>query len=192
MDWALSLMLNNPDTAQNEIDLQVGRDRLVDESDLTNLPYPHCVINETLRLYPAAPLLIPHESSDEYIVGGYTVPSGTMLLVNIWAIQNDPNYWDDPKTFRPDRFEGLEEAGEQMKYRFMPFGSGRRSCPGEGMAMKMVGLALASLLQCFHWERPSHELVDMGVKTGLSMPKAQPLRAKCHPRDSIAKLISQD
>ncbi|KAL9241582.1 hypothetical protein vseg_015678 [Gypsophila vaccaria] len=194
IEWAMSLMLNNPTylkKAQEEIDLIVGHDRLLDEADLNHLPYLRCIIYETLRLYPAAPLLIPHESSQVCTVGGYTIPRGTMLLVNVWAIQNDPKLWTEPKEFRPERFEGLDKDDEQMKYKFMPFGSGRRACPGEGMAMRVVGLTLGMLLQCFEWERVGRELIDMGVKTRLSMPKAQPLQAICQPRKSIAHLLSQ-
>uniref|UniRef100_A0A803KY14 Cytochrome P450 n=1 Tax=Chenopodium quinoa TaxID=63459 RepID=A0A803KY14_CHEQI len=140
----------------------------------------------------AAPLLVPHESSEKCVVGGYTIPHGTMLLLNIWAIHNNPKYWSQPEEFRPERFEGVEKDEEKMKYKFMPFGLGRRACPGEGMAMRMVGLTLGLLLQCFEWERPSPELVDMNVKNGLSMPKAKPLQAKCQPNKTMAQLIAQN
>ncbi|KAH9620564.1 hypothetical protein KSS87_003311 [Heliosperma pusillum] len=194
IEWALSLMLNNPASlkkAQDEIDRHVGHDRLFEESELTHLPYLRCIIYETLRLYPAGPLLIPHESSASCTVGGYTIPPGTMLLINVWAIQNDPNLWAEPKEFIPERFEGVEREDERMKYKFMPFGLGRRACPGEGLAMRMVGLMLGLLLQCFDWERPGPNLIDMDVKTGLTIPKAQPLRAVCRPRKSMAHLLSQ-
>ncbi|KAL2906326.1 Cytochrome P450 81E8 [Bienertia sinuspersici] len=194
IEWALSLLLNNPmvlKKAQYEIASQIGHDQLIEESDLSHLPYLRSIIYETLRLYPAAPLLIPHESSEKCVIAGYNIPRGTMLLVNVWAIHNNPNYWAEPEKFRPERFQGMEKDEEQMKYKFMPFGSGRRACPGEGMAMRMVGLTLGLLLQYFKWERPGPELVDMGVKNGLSMPKAQPLRARCQPNKSMAHLISQ-
>ncbi|XP_021735038.1 isoflavone 3'-hydroxylase-like [Chenopodium quinoa] len=195
IEWALSLMLNNPLTlkkAQHEIATQIGYDRLIEESDLTHLPYLRCIIYETLRLYPAAPLLVPHESSEKCVVGGYTIPHGTMLLLNVWAIHNNPKYWSQPEEFRPERFEGVEKDEEKMKYKFMPFGLGRRACPGEGMAMRMVGLTLGLVLQCFEWERPGPELVDMNVKNGLSMPKAKPLQAKCQPNKTMAQLIAQN
>ncbi|KAF3630045.1 hypothetical protein T459_13026 [Capsicum annuum] len=113
MEWALSLMLNHPETlkkAQAEIDERIGHERLVDESDITNLPYLRCIINETFRMYPGGPLLVPHESSDETTVGGYRIPGGTILLVNLWAIHNDPKLWDEPRKFKPERFEGLERV----------------------------------------------------------------------------------
>ncbi|TXG52499.1 hypothetical protein EZV62_021668 [Acer yangbiense] len=192
IEWAMSLLLNNPDIlkkAQVEIDNQIGSDHLIDEIDLAKLPYLRCIINETLRLYPAGPLLVPHESSEDCKIGGYHIPRGTMLLVNMWAIQNDPKNWEEPRKFKPERFEGFE--GTRDGFKLVPFGSGRRSCPGESLAMRMVGLALGSLIQCFEWERVGEDTVDMREGTGLTMPKAQPLQAKYHPRPTMIKLLSQ-
>ncbi|XP_042483811.1 cytochrome P450 81Q32-like [Macadamia integrifolia] len=192
MEWAMSLLLNHPEVlkeAQAEIDAIVGQDRLLNESDISHLPYLHCIINETLRLYPAGPLLVPHESSEECIVGGYSIPRGTMLLVNLWAIQKDPNLWEEPTKFIPERMESIE--GVRDGYKLMPFGSGRRSCPGEGLALRVVGLTLGSLIQCFEWERVDEELIDMTEGTGLTMPKAKPLEAKCKPRPAMLSFLSQ-
>ncbi|OVA04097.1 Cytochrome P450 [Macleaya cordata] len=195
MEWAMSLLLNNPEVlkkAQAEIDVQVGQDRLVQESDLAYLPYLHAIIIETLRIYPAGPLLVPHESSEECVVGGYNIPRGTILLVNLWAIQNDPKLWDEPNKFRPERFETVEGGGSREGFKLMPFGSGRRGCPGEGMAMRVMGLALGSLIQCLDWERVNmEEMVDMTEGTGLTLPRAQPLEAKCKPRPNMVDLLSQ-
>ncbi|KAL2489271.1 Cytochrome [Forsythia ovata] len=190
MEWALSLLLNNPEIlkkAQNEIDNHVGHQRLMDEADIVDLPYLRCIINETMRMYPAAPLLVPHESSKESIIGGYHIPRGTMLLVNAWTIHNDPKLWEDPGEFRPERFEGLE--GTTDGFKLMPFGSGRRRCPGEGLALRIVELGLGSIIQCFDWETVGKEMVDMTEGFGLTTPKAQPLMAKCHPRPFAAKLL---
>ncbi|KAL3655206.1 hypothetical protein CASFOL_000992 [Castilleja foliolosa] len=192
MEWAMSLLLNNPDTltkAQTEIDSVVGHSRLVDDSDLSHLPYLNGIINETLHMYPAGPLLVPHEASADCTLGGYRVPQGTMLLVNAWAIQNDPNLWDEPRTFKPERF--LKHDGQRDGFVLMPFGNGRRRCPGENFAVSVVGLAIASLVQCFEWERVDGEMVDMSEGPGLTMPKARPLVAKCRPRLSMGRLISQ-
>lgn len=192
MEWAMSLLLNNPSVlkkARVEIDNYVGQDRLVEESDMPNLPYLGCIIKETMRMFPAAPML-PRESAEDCIVGGYHVPKGTMLLVNLWAMQNDPKIWDEPTTFRPERFEGIEGFRDGFKH--MPFGFGRRCCPGEGMAMRLVGLGLGSLIQCFEWERTSESEVDMSEATeGLSMPKAIKLVAVCHPRHEMLNILSQ-
>ncbi|KAI3465294.1 hypothetical protein Pfo_021957 [Paulownia fortunei] len=192
IEWAMSLVLNNPEAliqAQNEIDNRIGHSRLVDDSDLPQLPYLHGIINETLRMYPVAPVLVPHESSRDCTVGRYRVPGGTMLLVNLWAIQNDPKLWDEPRNFKPERFINLE--GQRDGFVFVPFGYGRRGCPGENLAMRVIGLALASLIQCFEWARVGREMVDMSEGPGLTMPKAQPLVAKCRPRLTMGKLLSQ-
>nr|XP_043636374.1 cytochrome P450 81Q32-like [Erigeron canadensis] len=192
MEWAMALMLNHPQVlkkAQDEIDRVVGNNRLVDESDIANLPYLRCIINETLRLTPPGPLLVPHEASEDCVVGGYTIPSGTMLLINQWAIHHDPKIWADPEMFKPERFEGLE--GTRDGFKLLPFGSGRRSCPGEGLAVRVIGMTLGSVIQCFDWERMSEELVDLTEGPGLTMPKAVPLVAKYKPRPEMKNLLSQ-
>ncbi|CAN1776215.1 Cytochrome P450 81Q32 [Linum perenne] len=188
VEWALSLLLKHPHTlkaAQLEIDTLVGTERLVEETDLGKLHYLQGIINETMRKYPALPLLVPHESSEECVVGGYKVPSGTILLVNSWAIHNDAKIWDDPDEFKPERFEEGDDDG----LKFMAFGYGRRSCPGEGLGMRMVSLTLAALIQCFEWEI-DHE-VDMSEETGFTMAKALPLKVKSRPRYAMLKLLSQ-
>ncbi|XP_021980509.1 cytochrome P450 81Q32 [Helianthus annuus] len=192
MEWAFSLLLNHSHVlkkAQYEIDTCVGKHRLVNESDIANLPYLCCIMNETLRLYPPTPLLLPHQSSEDCVVGGYHIPRGTILLINQWGIQHDPKLWCDPERFHPERFAGLEDAGERFK--FMPFGFGRRVCPGDGLAMRMIGLTLGLLIQCFDWENISEDMVDMSEGLGLTMPKAQPLVVKCRPRSTAQNLASQ-
>lgn len=192
MEWALSLLLNNPESlakSQTEIDNQIGQSRLIEESDLANLPYLRGIINETLRMYPSGPLLVPHESSEDCTVGGFHVPRGTMLLVNAWAIHNDPKLWLQPEQFKPERFLNVQE--ERDGFIWLPFGTGRRGCPGEGLANRIVGIALGSLIQCFEWERRSEEMVDMTEGAGLTMPKARPLIAKYRPRPTMLALLSQ-
>nr|XP_043606258.1 cytochrome P450 81Q32-like [Erigeron canadensis] len=193
MEWAMSLLLNSPHVlikAQAEIDSVVGCVRLVNEADLSKLPYLHCIIKETLRMHPAAPLLLPHESSKECSLGGYRIPHGTMLLMNVWALQNDPNTWDCPEIFKPERFEIKDNIAKPKEgLTMMPFGSGRRRCPGENLAMRIMGLGLASLIQCFEWKRVSDELVDMTESAGFSAPRAQPLMVKYLTRSTIASHI---
>ncbi|KAL0314943.1 UNVERIFIED_CONTAM: cytochrome [Sesamum angustifolium] len=166
MEWALSLLLNHPHVlkkAQCEIDNHIGHDRLIDEADITELQYLRCIVNETLRLH--------------YATGERA------------AIHNDPKNWEDATEFKPERFEGLEGNGDG--FRLMPFGSGRRGCPGEALAVRMVGLGLGSMIQCFDWERVGKELVDMTEGLGLSMHKAEPLMAYCRARPVAGKLLSQ-
>ncbi|KAJ0508987.1 putative isoflavone 2'-hydroxylase [Helianthus annuus] len=188
IEWAMSLLLNHPNVlekARAEIDEYTRQERLVQETDLPNLPYIQCIVNETLRLFPAAPLLVPHESSEDCTIGGYDVARGTIVLVNALAIHRDPNVWDDPLSFKPERFEKMGKEG----YRFIPFGMGRRQCPGYSLANKVVGLALASLIQCFEWERVGEELVGLSERKGLTMPKYEPLVALCKAREKMSPLI---
>ncbi|KAH7848512.1 hypothetical protein Vadar_003733 [Vaccinium darrowii] len=190
IEWALSLLLNHPDIlkkARAEIDAMVGKDHLADEPDLSKLPYLQNIINETLRLFPPAPLLLPLESSKDCTIGGFHIERGTMLLVNAWAIHRDPNVWDDPTSFKPERFEGRENEA----YKLLPFGIGRRSCPGAGFANRVVGLALATLIQCFEWERIGEEFVDMSEGQGITVPKAKPLQAMCRARERMINVLSE-
>ncbi|KAI7726006.1 LOW QUALITY PROTEIN: hypothetical protein M8C21_006508, partial [Ambrosia artemisiifolia] len=191
MEWTMSLLLNHPSVlnkAQVEIEKYVGHDRRVEESDMSNLPYLGCIIKESMRMLPPGPLL-PHESAEDCMVGGYHIPKRTMLLVNVWAIHNDPNIWGDPNSFRPERFEGLE--GYRDGFKLMPFGFGRRGCPGEDMGIRLVKLALGSLIQCFEWERTSESEVDLSEGAeGLNMSKATCLAATCRPRPTMFNLLS--
>ncbi|KAJ4849735.1 hypothetical protein Tsubulata_016120 [Turnera subulata] len=192
LEWALSHLVNSSRVlkkAQMEIDIVVGNDRLIDESDLRKLPYLQSIITEALRMHPPSPLLLPHESSEECIVGGFRVPRGTMLHVNAWAIQNDPHVWADPTEFRPERFQEMEEAKDGIK--FLPFGYGRRSCPGEGMTLRMLGLALGSLIQFFEWESFGEKIVDMNETSGFTAPKLKPLKVLCRCRPSMLNLLSR-
>ncbi|CAL5324684.1 unnamed protein product [Camellia sinensis] len=121
MEWAMSLLVNHPEVlkkARAEINTHVGQDHLIDEHNLSKLHYLQVIISETFRLFPAAPLLVLHVSSDDRIIGGFNVPSDTLLLVNAWAIHWDPKIWDGPTSFKPERFEGGEVEGHKL----MPFG----------------------------------------------------------------------
>ncbi|KAF8709847.1 hypothetical protein HU200_029560 [Digitaria exilis] len=187
-EWAMSLLLNNPEAlkkAQAEMDAAVGTSRLVTADDVSRLPYLHCIISETLRLYPAAPLLLPHESAADCKVGGYDVPRGTILLVNVYAIHRDPAVWEDPEEFRPERFEDGKAEGRLL----MPFGMGRRKCPGETLALRTIGLVLGTLIQCFDWDRVDGVEVDMTEGGGLTMPRAVPLEAMCRPRAAMRHVL---
>ncbi|XP_056158367.1 cytochrome P450 81Q32-like isoform X2 [Syzygium oleosum] len=190
MEWALANLLNHPnilEKARTEIDSQVGQDHLIDESDLAKLLFLRNIISETLRLHPPVPLLIPHYSSDDCKIGGYDVPRDTIVMINAWAIHRDPEQWPDPTAFKPERFEG---GDGQMNRLILPFGLGRRACPGAPLAHKMVGLALASLIQCFEWKRTGEEEVDMNEGEGLTMPKEKPLEALCKAREIVNRVLS--
>ncbi|KAM4129385.1 hypothetical protein ACJW30_01G018800 [Castanea mollissima] len=192
MEWVMSLLLNHPEVLQKvkaEIHSQVGCERLINDLDLAKLPYLRCVINETFRLYPTVPLLLPHCSSADCTVGGFHIPRGTILLVNAWSMHRDPKLWEEPTKFKPERFEEIN--GEREGFKFIPFGMGRRACPGAGMAMRVMSLALGAFIQCFDWEMVGKEMVDMTSGFGFLMAKTKPLEAICTPRPSMTCVLSQ-
>lgn len=188
LEWAMSNLLNNPEILMKvraEIDDKIGLDQLIDESDIVNLPYLQNIVLETLRLYPAVPLLLPHMSKEDCKVAGYDMPRGTILLANAWAMQRDPKLWDEPERFKPERFEKEGETHKLM----MPFGIGRRACPGAGLAQRLVSLTLGALVQCFEWERSGEELLDMTEDDGVTLPKMMPLRVMCKSRNIVSKVM---
>lgn len=107
-------------------------------------------------------------------------------MVNAWTIHRDPIVWDDPECFKPERFEGME----LKPWKLMPFGIGRRACPGAGLAQRVVGLALGTLIQCFEWQRVSQEKIDLAEGNGLTMAKEEPLTARCKARPIAYKVFS--
>lgn len=157
---------------------------MIDESDISKLSYLQSIIFETFRLHPTAPLLVPHLTSDDCTIGGYNVPRDTMVLINAWAIHRDPQLWNDPTSFKPERFE---KDGEGNK--LVQFGLGRRACPGAGLAQRTVSLTLGLLIQCFEWKRISQEKIDMTEGVGLTMPKAFPLEVMCKARYPVINNI---
>ncbi|KAK7283330.1 hypothetical protein RIF29_12772 [Crotalaria pallida] len=187
MTWALSLLLNNREVlskAMHELDTQIGRDRLPVESDVKNLVYLQAIIKETLRLYPAGPLIMPHESMEDCIVGGYHVPAGTRLLTNIAKIQRDPLVYPNPLEFRPERFITTHKDVDLRGHHFdlLPFGAGRRMCPGLSFALQIMLLTLANLLHGFDVETSDGGPVDMTEFVGLTNVKASPLHVVLTPR----------
>ncbi|XP_011033262.1 PREDICTED: cytochrome P450 93A3-like isoform X2 [Populus euphratica] len=181
MEWALAELINNPnilERAREEIDSVVGQSRLVQESDIANLPYVQAILKETLRLHPPGPIIL-RESSESCTINGYEIPARTRLFVNVWAINRDPNYWENPLEFQPERFLCAEENGRNQldvrgqHFHFLPFGSGRRGCPGTTLALQMVQTGLAAMIQCFDWK--VNGTVDMQEGTGITLPRAHPL-----------------
>nr|ANC33511.1 1,3,5-trihydroxyxanthone synthase [Hypericum perforatum] len=190
LEWALTLLLQHPKKMEKlraEIDGVVGDTRLVNESDFSKLPYLKAVVKETMRLYPPSPLLLPRYSSEACTIGGYYVPKGTMLLVNVWTMHRDPKLWDEPNEFKPERFV----EGDLEGYLYQPFGHGRRICPGAGMGTHIVCETLGMLVQCFDWDQIGMD-EDMTHQAGAaSMSKNKPLEASFAPRSEMAKLLSQ-
>ncbi|BAU00255.1 hypothetical protein LR48_Vigan06g029300 [Vigna angularis] len=188
LEWAMSNLLNKPEILEKlriEIDTEVGEERFIEEADVTKLPYLQNVISETLRLHPPLPMFLPHLSSEDCNVGGYDVPRNTMLMVNAWAIHRDPKLWADPTSFKPERFQNDPVAAHKL----MPFGLGRRACPGVGMAQRTMGLTLGLLIQCFEWKRVGEEEIDLTEGRGTIVAKAIPLEARCKARPIVSKIF---
>ncbi|KVI02897.1 cytochrome P450 84A1-like [Cynara cardunculus var. scolymus] len=188
IEWALTELMHTPEAlkrAQQELADVVGLDRRVEESDFEKLTYFKCIIKETLRLHPPIPVLL-HQSSEATEVAGYHIPKGTRVMVNAYAINRDKNAWKDPNTFNPSRF--LENGAPDFKgsnYEFLPFGSGRRSCPGMQLGLYAMEMAVAHLLHSFTWQLPDGmkpSEIDMTDVFGLTAPKATRLVAVPTPR----------
>ena len=188
MTWALCLILNNPRVlkkAQDELDIQIGRERQVKESDIKDLPYLQAIVKECLRLYPASQVISLLEAIEDCTLStGYHIPAGTQLMVNVWKVHRDEQVWPDPHSFKPERFlashKDIDVRGQN--YELLPFGSGRRSCPGMSLALQMMQLTLATLLHSFEMFTPLNEPVDMTMSTGLVNIKATPLDVFLIPR----------
>lgn len=188
VEWALTLLLNNPEKLkklQTEIDEKVGDNRLVQESDVQNLPYLQSVITESLRVKPSGPMMVPHEASEDCTVGGYNVTKGTILLVNAQRILSDPDTWVEPMKFEPERY--LDGNCDVSK--MLIFGMGRMRCPGEVFARRMVGSVLGSLVQCFDWTTVGEEMIDMTEDVAITMGKEIPLEAMYRPRENMMSVL---
>ncbi|GMH29639.1 hypothetical protein Nepgr_031482 [Nepenthes gracilis] len=185
--WALSLLLNNRHVLKkvlDELDTIVGKERLVNDLDMENLVYLQAIIKETMRLYPAAPLSGPREAINDCNISGYHVRAGTRLFVNIHKIHRDPHVWSDPGEFRPERFltthKHVDVRGQNFE--LIPFGSGRRICPGISFSLQIMMFTLANLLQAFEIMTPSNKQIDLTERFGLTSMKDTPLEVILTPR----------
>nr|KYP70467.1 Cytochrome P450 71A1 [Cajanus cajan] len=184
IEWAMSELLRHPRVMkklQDELTNVVGINRVVEESDLTKLSYLNMVVKETLRLYPVGPLLIPRESLEDITINGYFIKKKSRILINAWTIGRDPKVWsDNAEIFYPERFVNNDIDIRGHDFQLIPFGSGRRGCPGIQLGLITFSLVLAQLVHCFNWELPSGispNDLDMTEKFGLSLPRSNHLLA---------------
>lgn len=189
LEWAMTELLRNPEhivKAQLELDRVYGKNGFVRESEFSKLPYIHAIVKETYRLHPATSFLIPRKTEKDVDLCGYFVPKDTQIWVNVWAIGRIPSIWPNPLSFSPERFLEREIDVKGRDFELIPFGAGRRICPGMPLAYRMVHLMLASLLYSFNWKFSdgiSLEDKDMlEEKFGITLQKAQPLQAIPFPR----------
>ncbi|KAL0834914.1 hypothetical protein Bca101_086803 [Brassica carinata] len=158
--WAMAHMIKNPRVlkkVQAEVrEVIKNKDNITE--DIEQLEYLKMVIKETVRINPLVPLLIPREASKDIKIAGYDIPKKTWIHVNIWGVHRNPNVWNDPETFIPERFMDNEIDYKGLNFELLPFGSGRRMCPGMGMD----GMEI--------------EDVDLEESSGLVCPKKVPLQ----------------
>ncbi|KAK7369398.1 hypothetical protein VNO80_11435 [Phaseolus coccineus] len=193
IEWTLSELLKNPRVMkklQMELESVVGMKRKVEESDLEKLEYLDMVIKESLRLHPVAPLLVPHQSTEDCMVGDFFIPKKSRLIVNAWAIMREPGAWIEAEKFWPERFEGSNIDVRGREFQLIPFGSGRRGCPGIQLGLTVIRQTVAQLVHCFEWKLPNDMMpadLDMAEEFGLAMPRANPLLAIPNYRLSLER-----
>ncbi|KAL1551760.1 trimethyltridecatetraene synthase-like [Salvia divinorum] len=188
VEWAMSELLKKPEIlkkATEELDRIIGQNRWVTEKDIPSLPYVEAIVKEIMRLHPVAPMLVPRLAREDCKVGEYDIKKGTQVLVNTWTIHRDPSIWENPNEFYPDRFLGKNIDVKGQDFELLPFGSGRRICPGYALGLKVIQSSLANLLHGFNWSLPSEmKLGELNMEEtfGLSTPKKFPLVAIAEPR----------
>ena len=187
VEWTMAELLHNPDKlakVRNELHQVIGKDVIIEESHISKLPFLRAVVKETLRLHPTIPLLLPYKSDEMVEISGFIVPKNAQVLVNVWAIGRDPSIWKNPNLFVPERFLECDIDFRGRDFELIPFGAGKRICPGLPLAHRTMHLLVASLLQNFEWKlvdglRP--EQMNMEEQYGLSLKKVQPLWAQAIP-----------
>lgn len=182
-EWAMAELLRNPNImkkARDEVIQLIPKFNQVKESDIPSLPYIQAIVKETLRLHPPVPLLLPYIAANDVQINGYTIHKGNQVLINAWSIGRNPEFWDDPLLFQPERFLNSNVDFKGRDFEYLPFGAGRRICPGIPLANRMIVLMLAVLLHSFEWELPkgvSPETLDMNEQYGITLKKLIPLSA---------------
>ncbi|PON72310.1 Cytochrome P450, E-class, group I [Parasponia andersonii] len=187
LDWTMTELMMNPHVmkkVQAEIRSIMGERKVVSETDLPQMNYMKAVIKESLRLHPPAPVLLPRESSEHITIDGYDIPPKTRLYINAWAIGRDPESCEDPETFKPERFLGSSLDYKGTDFEFIPFGAGRRMCPGLSFGTAGVENALAQLLYSFDYELPpgvTAKDLDLSELFGITMSKKVSLELLAKP-----------
>lgn len=189
LEWAMSELMKNPRVmkkAQAEIREAFRGKKTIRESDVYELSYLKSVIKETMRLHPPVPLLLPRECREPCKIGGYEIPIKTKVIVNAWALGRDPKHWYDAEKFIPERFDGTSNDFKGSNFEYIPFGAGRRMCPGILLGIANVELPLVALLYHFDWELPNGmkpEDLDMTEGFGAAVGRKNNLYLMPSPYD---------
>ncbi|KAG5588683.1 hypothetical protein H5410_049117 [Solanum commersonii] len=150
--------------SQAELAQIVGKGKPIEEVDLSRLPYLQFIIKETFRMHPPSPFLVPRRVDQDVELCDYIIPKGSRVLVNVWAIGQDSTFWEDPLVFKPERFQSLELDPRGKDFELIPFGAGRRICPGLALGLRMAPIMLGSMLNSFNWKLESDIEPDMEEK----------------------------
>ncbi|KAH6815808.1 hypothetical protein C2S51_020628 [Perilla frutescens var. frutescens] len=182
LEWAMTELLRHPiilKKLQDEVrEVVKDKQNKITEKDIEKMHYLKAVIKETLRYHTPIPLLVPRIAREDAKIMGYDVPVGTMMMTNAWAIGRDPDSWDEPERFYPDRFLNSSIDFQGLDFEFIPFGAGRRGCPGISFAMATNELVLANLVQKFDWKLGDEcKELDMSERPGVAIRRAVPLLA---------------
>uniref|UniRef100_A0A2N9GUQ0 Cytochrome P450 n=1 Tax=Fagus sylvatica TaxID=28930 RepID=A0A2N9GUQ0_FAGSY len=187
LDWAMIELLRHPKIMkklQNEVRGIIGNKKDITEDDLVKMHYLKAVIKETLRFHPPIPLLVPRQSIQDAKTQGYDIAAGTQVIINAWAIGRDPASWDEPDEFQPERFLTSSIDFRGHDFQLIPFGAGRRGCPGIAFSIAMIELVLANLVHNFDWTLPGGakgEDLDMTECVGITIHRKSPLIAVATP-----------
>ncbi|KAJ0819893.1 putative psoralen synthase [Helianthus annuus] len=187
LEWAFAELLKHPSIlkkVQDEVRTVLKGKQVINQDDITNMKYLKAVMKEALRLHPPLPTLVPRVARQDAKVMGYDVAKGTRVIINAWTIARDPKVWDDPNEFRPERFLDSSIDFKGRDFSLIPFGSGRRGCPGVAFAMTTNESMLANLLYNFDWALPNggkEDDLDMTEQIGFTVRKNTPLLVTAKP-----------
>jgi cytochrome P450 len=183
LEWALTELLRHKTVMhklQDEVRTVVGNRTHVTEEDLVNMTFLKAVIKETLRLHIPVPLLVPRRTMEDIKLDGYDIAAGSQVIVNAWAIARDSSIWEEPLEFKPERFMNSSIDYKGLDFELIPFGAGRRGCPGVTFAISINELVLANLVNQFDWKLPDGiegKDLDMSETNGLTCRRKYPLHA---------------
>lgn len=175
-------LLRNPDKltkAKKELSQEIGKHERIEESHISKLPFLQAIVKETLRLHPPAPFLVPHKCDETVNISGFKVPKNAQVLINVWAMGRDSTIWKNPNDFMPERFLERDINYKGNNFELIPFGAGKRICPGLALAHRQMHLVVASLVHNFEWKLADDlmpEEMNMDEEFGLTLKRVHPLR----------------